>query len=699
MYSTSAPPRLLPALRRGPLRARCSPGLREGPFARRPWALLAAVALCLGGCASHALQAVTPPVGSEDPPRTTPPMRHARVESGAHAFLDAPVTSFGAAAVGDHVYVLGGYRGESHHYSAAGQSAQLQRLDVSTGVWEARRGLARGLQSVALVAHEDTLVRVGGLYAVPQPGGDDTLRSTAEVARYDIAHDRWTPLPPLPTPRSSHMAAVVQGVLYVVGGWDLDGDPATATWASRVDTLDLRDADATWQSLPAPFRLRGLGVAAAGGQLVVVGGMDPAGVPQRGTHLLDPVRGEWRRGPELPASPFGLAAVGVGDEVVATGLDGTVHVLRPGLPDAAGDPAWRPAGSVLFPRFFHQNVAVSGQVLAIGGTAGMAVTQRIPHVERVWPAPQPVLLSVDYGGPTKNRQGMIIVDDWLYLFGGNTSHGQHDFAPENFSSDARRLHLPTLRWEVLAPYPVARQTMAVVDTGDGRFVSVGGFGIGEGGEAVAHQESFTYDIEAGTWEVAPALPRGRTQFALTRRPSGELVVLGGLNYDPAREGMAAFEHLSDVQQRGLREETFHDAGYALPRARRAFGGERVGERYFLVGGMCENFQLVPECEVLSFATGDVTPISCPGETRLSPQLVALGDRLVLVGGSVLSGQQASPTRAIEVYDVAQDRWARSAVSLPFESSHARAFAYRGRVLVVTAHDAPEGQLRLLFFAP
>ena len=64
--------------------------------------------------------------------------------------------------------------------------------------------------------------------------------------------------------------------------------------------------------------------------------------------------------------------------------------------------------------------------------------------------------------------------------------------------------------------------MAVIATDDTHFVSVGGFGIGDGGEPVAHAESFSYDVEAATWSAAPALDRGRTQFALTQSPSGEL---------------------------------------------------------------------------------------------------------------------------------------------------------------------------------
>lgn len=675
------------------------PIIRTNPVRRvRATALLLSLALAPQGCASS-----TPPAESaadlaQREVRMSPVMQHARVESGPHAFLPAPVTSFGAAAWGEHLYVLGGYRGESHHYTAVGQSNTLARLHVATGQWEELAGLERGLQSAALVAHEGTLVRVGGLYAQHHPedpaDAGDRLRSTDEVARYDIATGRWTNLPPLPTPRSSHMAAVLDGVLYVAGGWDLDHDPATARWATTLEALDLRHVDAGWRAIEAPFQLRGVGVAAAAGRLVVVGGMDPSGVPKRGTHLFSPRDASWTRGPELPASPFGAAAAAVGDDVVVTGMDGGVHVLRP------GEDAWRPSGSVLFPRFFHQNVTVDGQVFAIGGTAGMDVNDRIPHVERVFPAPEPVLLTVDYAGPTKNRQGMVILDDWLYLFGGNTSHGQHDFQPENFANDARRLHLPTLRWEQLAPYPENRQTMAVVATDDTHFVSIGGFGTpDEGGEAIAHNESFVYDVTAGTWSPAPALALGRTQFALTRTPTGELLVMGGLNYDPSLGGMAAFQHLTTVEQRALDAAAWEDAGFALPRVRRAFGGERVGARFFFVGGMRDNFGLVNECEAFSFTTQDFTPTACPSETRLSPQLVAQGERLVLVGGSVVNGTDAASTRAIETYDTAADTWTLSAVSLPFESTHVRAFAYRDRVAVVTTHDAPDGQLRVFVFTP
>ena len=92
-------------------------------------ALLLSLALAPQGCASSMPRAETPADLAQRAVRMSPVMQHARVLSGPHAFLPAPVTSFGAAAWGEHLYVLGGYRGESHHYTAEGQSA----LPAGTG--------------------------------------------------------------------------------------------------------------------------------------------------------------------------------------------------------------------------------------------------------------------------------------------------------------------------------------------------------------------------------------------------------------------------------------------------------------------------------------------------------------------------------------------------------------------------------------
>ena len=104
----------------------------------------------------------------------------------------------------------------------------------------------------------------GVLYAV---GGNNTSCTPSctlgTVEAYDPASNTWTPKVPMPTRRSRLGLAVVNGVLYAVGG----ENPILAT----VEAYD--PASNTWTSkAPMPTPRSGLGVAMAGGVLYAVGG-------------------------------------------------------------------------------------------------------------------------------------------------------------------------------------------------------------------------------------------------------------------------------------------------------------------------------------------------------------------------------------------------------------------------------------------
>ena len=73
------------------------------------------------------------------------------------------MTSFGAAAIGEHLYVVGGYAGVPHQYSMEGQSRAVGRIDMRNGAYEELSPLPYGVQSVArgevagLVAEHDNI--------------------------------------------------------------------------------------------------------------------------------------------------------------------------------------------------------------------------------------------------------------------------------------------------------------------------------------------------------------------------------------------------------------------------------------------------------------------------------------------------------------------------------------------------------------
>src|SRR5262245_37838922 len=77
--------------------------------------------------------------------------------------LPAAVSSFGAAVVGDHIYVYGGHSGRAHNYSTETTRGELCRINLTKpDKWESLAGGPK-LQGLALVAHEGKLYRIGGM--------------------------------------------------------------------------------------------------------------------------------------------------------------------------------------------------------------------------------------------------------------------------------------------------------------------------------------------------------------------------------------------------------------------------------------------------------------------------------------------------------------------------------------------------------
>lgn len=609
-------------------------------------------------------------------------------------------TSFGAAALDGSVYVLGGYHGTPHEYDRAGQSDLFLRLSLADGSWQILAS-AGAMQGAPLVAHEHALLRAGGMVVDNAPGEPQALRSIDEVARYDPLADAWQPLPPLPERRSSHAAAVCGDRLVVCGGWTLspavaaDAEAPDAIWLEDALTLDLAAPEAGWTRVPAPFRRRALGACASATHVFAIGGFDAdEGVSSR-VDALEVASGAWTRGPDFPEPGFGLSAVCAGPDVYASAGGGVVYRWRP------GEAEWHAVTSLAFPRFFHQLVAPDEhELVALGGIARGG---RVRHVEsvrldaapaepgvHVWTLPAP--------GAAKNRQGLFLRANALCLFGGNRTLEQHDFRPESFVAESVALDLAGLTWSPLQPLPAARQSLQTVLAADGQSAwAIGGFG--HDGEAARTQDAILrYDFRYDEWSVLPGtldVPRSQAGLLLHGE---EVWVLGGLDFDPARGEDASFRHVLEIAAwRPAAEGTgFAPNGLVLPGPRRAFGMAELDGRVYLVGGMREDFERVERCDVLDLTSLSWATIPSPRAPRISPELVALGGRLYLAGGSSDRGEGLRADPSIEVFDPASGAWSVLVEELPIETRHLRMAAFGDRLLLVsTHHERPLVQVALL----
>ena len=286
-------------------------------------------------------------------------------------FPDFPrgMTSFGAAVIDGHIYVVGGKSGRAHAYAKSYQNRDVLCLDVNgkDQQWQTV-GDNLGLQGLAIVAHKDRVYRIGGLEARNKEGDDHDLHSIAAVLQFNPADQSWAEMPSLPEARSSFDATVYGDNVYVVGGWKLDGENESQ-WADSVLVFDLSKPDGQWEKIPAPLQTRALAVRAHDDKLVVIGGIQQDGGPTSAVHMLDLKTNQWAEGPEVPTTSgikaFGCSAVSINDSLLVSTYDGDIFRLSD---DAT---KWELAHKLDTGRFFHQMLPVGNSRFAIVGGSHM----------------------------------------------------------------------------------------------------------------------------------------------------------------------------------------------------------------------------------------------------------------------------------------------------------------------------------------
>src|SRR5262245_12125519 len=243
------------------------------------------------------------------------------------ARLPASLHHVVVVATGGVLYAMGGLGAPT----ASGASDTTFAYDPATDAWTARAPLPRPRGAGAGAAIDGRVYVVGGLR------GDTSVR---ELSVYDPGTDVWTELPGMPTARDHLAAGAIDGRLYAVGGRNggvLFGvvevfDPHAGSWSAG--------------RAPMPTARGGLGAAALNGFLYAFGGEgnpdSPFGTfPQ--AEAYDPARDAWQRLPDMgiPRHGIGVAAVGGGLYVMG-------GATRQGIgPSGAGEVFFPGTGEVL----------------------------------------------------------------------------------------------------------------------------------------------------------------------------------------------------------------------------------------------------------------------------------------------------------------------------------------------------------------
>src|SRR6266699_715080 len=260
---------------------------------------------------------------------------------------------------------------------------------TATGVgefWTRLAYLPTPRQFLAAGAVNGTLYAVGGRN--PDPTGTTLVVGTVEA--YDPVTDTWTARAAMPTPRADLAVAVVDGILYAIGGageptpcdsepWRLCShmlgtveayDPATDTWTAKT-------------SMPTPRIM--LGAAAANGIVSAVGGQGSDNSWLQTLEAYDAATDTWTTRAPMPTGRFGLG-VGVIDGILYA-VGGEVFNAATTVNEAYNPvtDTWSTKVPMLEWRRFFGAAVLNGRLYAVGGSSSAASNWRLDLVDAYKP--------------------------------------------------------------------------------------------------------------------------------------------------------------------------------------------------------------------------------------------------------------------------------------------------------------------------
>ncbi|MFO7670349.1 MAG: alpha/beta hydrolase-fold protein [Bacteroidales bacterium] len=294
-------------------------------------------------------------------------------------------------------------------------------IEADTCVWTFKTAMptGRGFTSGAVVD--------GKIYMI---GGFPTHNSVTQANEmYNPATDTWVPMAGMPEGRCAHKTCAYGGKIYVFGG--VSPDP----YATAKDNVYVYDplTDAWTQKADMPYENSGCGVAVVRDTIYLIGGMHSFNSPPISTVMAyHPLTDTWEEKAPMPTARGMLSACAVDGKIYAIGgteafLTSSYNLVEEYDPSTN---TWAERTSMPTARVSVATCIMEGKIYAIGGFAYpnvFNISEMYDPVTDTWITKTPM---------QETRQAFFLgsVNDRIYAIGGSYPNPSNPAEPVILSS-------------------------------------------------------------------------------------------------------------------------------------------------------------------------------------------------------------------------------------------------------------------------
>lgn len=292
--------------------------------------------------------------------------------------------------------------------SRAANSSAMQ-----LGTWLTKTPMPTARSSVMAEVINGKLYVVGGVRGPHGCCNADV--ATLEV--YDPATDTWISKASMPEPRSAGGAAITDGRLYVVGGYSYSQgrdlatlqvyDPASDSWATKT---------------PMPTARRWLSVEAIDGLIYAIGGTRNDLAQFSTVEVYNPATDTWTTKASMPTARSAMASTVINGKIYVAGggnsLNGVIGVLE--VYDPATD-TWTTKSALPTSRIYVSGNNINGKLYAVTGNLD-STFESISTILNVYDPATDTWTSSTPISTGRTRLGEVgVISGKLYAAGGWTA--------------------------------------------------------------------------------------------------------------------------------------------------------------------------------------------------------------------------------------------------------------------------------------